>query len=439
MSPESPVDLVSVLSRPKPNTFQIAMIALCALVVAVDGFDTQSIGFIGPALIKEFHVTRAQLGPVFSAGLAGLFLGSFLISPIADRFGRKPALLLSILTFGFFSFFAANAADLDHLMVWRFLTGIGLGGGIPTALTLAADFAPEQKRGSIVMLVSLANPIGSSIGALISAEMISNLGWRSVLFAGGVLPLALALLLVVCLWESPRWLALQDGSSRRLLSLMARIAPDLQQPSSFFIADTRGRGVPLCKLFSEGRAVGTLLLWVAFFMGILDLFLLAQYLPTLMSSAGATDRQAVATTALFQIGGVLGGLLLGKFVDKRGNVALALTFVCMAGFIVLTALASANIYLVFVTVFFAGFFLIASATGVNGYASAFYPTSARSTGLGWGLAFGRFGSIIGPLLASLLLSWHWDNREVFMSCAIPALLAAIAMASMPRRAAPNLK
>jgi AAHS family 4-hydroxybenzoate transporter-like MFS transporter len=435
---DAAIELSSVMNRQKLSKFQIGMIALCALIVAVDGFDTQSIGFIGPALIAEFKVQRPALGPVFSAGLFGLFLGSFLISPVADRFGRKVAILVSVTIFGLFSIAAAQSSTLDELMIWRFLTGIGLGGGIPTALTMASDYAPEQRRGSMVMLVSLANPVGSSLGAFMSAELISLYGWRSVLWAGALLPLCLAMLLLFTLRESPRWLALQDGSSKALRDIVARIAPEIPnvQSTRFVVADTRESGVPVRKLFADGRAVGTVLLWIAFFMGILDLFLLAQWLPTLMSSAGASAREAVASTALFQIGGLVGGLALGHFVDKKGNFALATTFLGMAAFIILTGLVSSSIYAVFVTVFCAGFFLIASVTGVNGYAAAFYPTSARSTGIGWGLALGRMGSIVGPLIAGFLLALHWTNSSVFMACAIPAVLASIAMLLMPKRTAP---
>jgi AAHS family 4-hydroxybenzoate transporter-like MFS transporter len=435
MSNAAAIDLLSVMNRPKLGGFQIGMITLCALIVAVDGFDTQSIGFVGPALLKEFNVSRAALGPVFSAGLFGLFLGSFLISPIADRFGRKPALLVSVVIFGLFSFFAARSSTLDELMIWRFLTGIGLGGGIPTALTMVCDFAPERRRGSLVMLVSLANPIGASIGAFISAEMITHWGWRSVLLLGCILPFILAVIVVLVMRESPRWLTLHNGADPRLRSLMKRIDPKTPDDAVFTISDIPSRGVPVGKLFSDGRAAGTILLWLTFFMGFLVLFLLSQYLPTLMSAIGASQREAVASTALFQIGGLLGGLLLGRFVDRRGNVALAITFLGMAGFIVLTALVSESVYAVFVTVFLAGFFLIASVTGVNGCASAFYPTSARSTGVGTGFAFGRLGSIGGPLLAALLLSWGWSNQGVFMSCAVPAAIAAVAMWFMPRRTA----
>jgi AAHS family 4-hydroxybenzoate transporter-like MFS transporter len=319
--------------------------------------------------------------------------------------------------------------------MWRFLTGIGLGGGIPTALTMVGDYAPESRRGMLVMIVSLANAAGSSIGAFASGEIIPIYGWRSVFIAGGVLPMILAVILLLALSESPRWLALRDGSSAKLRRILKRMAPQHNPPENvrYTVVDDEVKGIPVTKLFTDGRAMSTVLLWIIFFMGFLNLFSLSNWLPTMMASAGASTREAVASTALFQIGGFVGGLLLSGFIQKRGERGLAASYLCMAASIVVTGYFSSEFYVAMIAVFFSGFFLIASVTGVNGYTAAFYPVSIRATGMGWGLGMGRFGSIVGPLAAAYLISLHWSNRDVFMACAIPALIACIGLLCIRRK------
>ena len=280
----------------------------------------------------------------------------------------------------------------------------------------------------------LANSFGSAVGALLAGEMIPILGWRSVFVLGGILPLVLFVVLYFALKESPRWLVMRDGRSPSLISIMKRIAPSFSLPegAAFSVAYEDTKGIPVSKLFTDGRTVATLLLWVIFFMGYLNLFSLSNWLPTMMASVGASPREAVASTALFQIGGFCGGIILSGFVHKRGVKGLALSYLGMASFIILTGLLSTQVYLAMTAVFFAGFFLIASVTGVNGFTATYYPVSIRATGLGWSFGMGRFGSIVGPLVAALLISFQWANQDVFMSFAVPAVVAAGALMMIPR-------
>jgi AAHS family 4-hydroxybenzoate transporter-like MFS transporter len=245
----------------------------------------------------------------------------------------------------------------------------------------------------------------------------------------------LAVILLLALSESPRWLALRDGSSAKLRRILKRMAPQHNPPENvrYTVVDDEVKGIPVTKLFTDGRAMSTVLLWIIFFMGFLNLFSLSNWLPTMMASAGASTREAVASTALFQIGGFVGGLLLSGFIQKRGERGLAASYLCMAASIVVTGYFSSEFYVAMIAVFFSGFFLIASVTGVNGYTAAFYPVSIRATGMGWGLGMGRFGSIVGPLAAAYLISLHWSNRDVFMACAIPALIACIGLLCIRRK------
>ncbi len=435
MNDAATIDLSKVLDRPKLSGFQVLILCLCSLVIVLDGFDAQAMGYVAPALIKTFNVPRSELGPVFSSGLFGLFIGSLVISPVADRLGRKIAVLGAVVLFGVCSLLTMTAGTLNEVMVWRFITGLGLGGAIPTTLTVVSDFSPRRLRGALAMLVALANTVGSSLGAFLSGALIPMFGWPSVFLVGGVLPLILALVLLVFLPESPRWLLLQPGSGPRLVPIVRKIDRSITLPDNavFSISETPLPGLPMWHLFGEGRTLTTLLIWCAFVVGYLDLYFMTSWLPTLITSAGKSLQQAVAAPALLQIGGLLGGISLARLVDRYGSRMLCVTFAGCALFVVVTGAVSGDVTLLLASVFCAGFFLISSLVGSVGYTAAYYPTAIRSTGVGWGMGVGRVGAIIGPLVAGALIALDWTTPALFYAAGAVTLIGAAATLLMPRR------
>jgi AAHS family 4-hydroxybenzoate transporter-like MFS transporter len=434
MTDAATIDLSKILDRPKLSAFQVLILCLCALVIVLDGFDAQAMGYVAPALIKTFNVPRSELGPVFSSGLFGLFVGSLAISPVADRLGRKIAVLGAVVLFGVCSLLTMTAGTLNEVMVWRFITGLGLGGAIPTTLTVVSDFSPRRLRGALAMLVALANTVGSSLGAFLSAALIPMFGWPSVFLVGGVLPLILALVLLVFLPESPRWLLLQSGSGPRLVPIARKLDPSVTLPDNamFSMSETPLPGVPMRHLFAEGRTLTTVLIWCAFVVGYLDLYFMTSWLPTLITSAGKSLQQGVAAPALLQIGGLIGGVSLARLVDRYGSRMLCVTFAGCALFIVVTGAVSDDVTLLLASVFCAGFFLISSLVGSVGYTAAYYPTAIRSTGVGWGMGIGRVGAIVGPLVAGALLALDWTTPSLFYAAGAVTLIGAVAMFLMPR-------
>lgn len=394
-------------------------------------------GYVAPALIKTFSVPRSELGPVFSAGLFGLFIGSLVISPVADRLGRKIAVLGAVALFGVCSLMTATAGTLNEVLIWRFITGLGLGGAIPTTLTVVSDFAPRRLRGALAMLVALANTIGSSVGAFLSGALIPVLGWPSVFVIGGVLPLILAVVLLIFLPESPRWLVLQPDSRARLIPIVRKLDPEvaLAENITFSMSERPLPGVPMRHLFAEGRTLTTLLIWCAFVVGYLDLYFMTSWLPTLITSAGKSLQQGVAAPALLQIGGLIGGVSLARLIDRYGSRMLCVTFAGCALFIVVTGAVSGDVTLLLASVFCAGFFLISSLVGSVGYTAAYYPTAIRSTGVGWGMGVGRVGAIIGPLVAGALIALDWTTPALFYAAGAVTLIGAVATLLMPRGSA----
>ncbi len=403
---------------------------LCFLVVAVDGFDTAAIGFVAPSLRNEWGLTAASLAPLFGAGLVGLMMGALIFGPLADRWGRKLILVLSVAFFGATSLASMWAPDLSSLILLRFLTGLGLGGAMPSAITMTSEYCPEQRRSRLVTLMFCGFTLGSALGGLASAQILAQFGWRGVFLLGGVLPLALVPFLWVLLPESLRFLVLRNRPPQTIDRVVRLLDPTGTQFPRF-IADAAPGSTPIAELFRPPYAVGTALLWLAYFMSLLIIYLISSWLPTLLTSAGASVSKASLVTSVFQIGGTIGAILLGRWMDNIGSArALALAYVAGAGFVVLCGQGSTSLWLLVLAVFGVGFCISGSQVGVNALAASFYPTSSRATGVSWANAAGRTGSVVGSISGGWLMSMNFDMAAILSMLALPAVIAAAAIGLM---------
>ncbi|KGF79162.1 4-hydroxybenzoate transporter [Massilia sp. JS1662] len=414
------------------SSLQKRVLALCFLVVAIDGFDTSSIGFIAPALRAGWRLSATELAPLFGIGLFGLMAGALLLGPVADRYGRKPVLVLSVAFFGGTSLLSAFAHDMPALLALRFLTGLGLGGAMPTAITLTSEYCPQRRRASLVTLMFCGFTIGSAVGGAVAGQLLPTVGWRGILVIGGVLPLLLAPVLVAMLPESLRWLVLRgrDGGA-----IAARIAGTAPPPLRVDAAALPGS--PVTQLFRPGVVGGTLLLWVTFFMSLLIIYLLSSWLPTILNGAGHGLAQASFISAASPVGGTLGAILLGRWMDRfRPHRVLAAAYLVAALCIAAIGAATANVPVLVLAVFGVGFGISGAQIGANALAAAFYPTTSRATGVSWALAVGRTGSVLGSMVGGALLAAQLSNETIFLMLAVPAVLAALALLAMGRLQAP---
>lgn len=428
MDMQTTVNVRECINERPFGRYQLLVAGLCALVVFLDGFDTQAIGYVAPAIIKDFGVSRASLSPVFSASLVGLMLGALIGGPVSDRFGRRPVLLGGMIFFGVMSLLTVVANSIGSLLVLRLLTGLGLGCVMPNAIALTSEYAPERVRSTAVMVMFCGFSLGAALGGLVAAVMIKDFGWQSVFIAGGVLPLLGALAVWRWLPESVRFLVLNGGDKNRIAAIMQRIAPAFAGRSMLFVADEHKEAKsPVRQLFAEKRTLLTALLWVVFFMSLMDLYFLSNWLPTVINDAGIPVGSAALITAMLQVGGTVGTLVLGRLFDKVSPfLALSVIYLLAAVFIVSVGFAGSSPGALVVTIFGAGFCLVGGQIGANALAAKAYPTSIRATGVGWSLGIGRIGSVLGPVIGGMLLSMHLDMRNLFLVGAIPVFIAAIA-------------
>jgi MFS transporter, AAHS family, 4-hydroxybenzoate transporter len=427
-----PIDVQAIINNRALSRVQLLLLVLCFFVVAVDGFDTAAIGFIAPAIRGEWGSTPAQLAPLFGAGLFGLMLGAFTSGPLADRLGRKTILVSAVAFFGAVSLFSAWSASIGTLTVMRFITGLGLGGAMPNAVTLTAEYCPERRRSSLVTLMFCGFTLGSALGGFAAAHLIASHGWRSVLVLGGAMPLALAPVLWIALPESLRFLVMRGDRAPRVEATLRQIAPNIVFPAGArFVGAHKPEGLPVQQLFRRDLVVGTLLLWLTFFMSLLVVYLLSSWLPTLIRSTGASLATAAVVTAMFQVGGTVGAIALGRLMDLFDPHRVLGASYALAGlFIALVGSVAASPWLVALAVFGAGFCVSGSQVGANALSAAFYPTASRATGVSWANAVGRSGSVLGSMVGGVMLGVGWRLPTVFATVAAPAVIAGISMLVM---------
>ncbi len=413
----------------------LRLMLLCGLCVFMDGFDAQAMGFVAPTLSQQWHIARAALGPILTAGLVGMLCGALFFGPLADRFGRKKILVLCTLWFGIFSLLTATATTIASLELLRLITGFGLGGTLPNAIALTSEYMPQRLRSTGVMLMFTGFSIGAAVGGFAAAYLIVRFGWQSVFIAGGVVPCVTALLLPR-LPESIRFLVLEGGEEAQVLKYLRQVAPqaDLPDDAVFDVVEHKESAFVVGQLFAAGRAGMTLLLWVLFFMSLLDLYFLNSWLPTVLHDSGLELGTAIRMTAMFQVGGAAGAFILGRAFDRRKSFsALVLAYAGATACVFFIGMAGASVVLQTLLVFAAGICVVGGQTGSNAMAAESYPTAIRSTGVGWSLGIGRIGSIAGPMLGAALLGSHTEIKQVFWAAAVPPAIAAIAVLMVNRQ------
>lgn len=433
MNPKT-VNVPEIIDEQKVGAFQIRILILCALAAMLDGFAAQMIGYIAPSLAHDMHLAPGVLSRVFAVSLIGLMLGALFFGPIADRFGRRQVIVTCTFLFGLFTLATAFAHSVNSLIALRFLAGLGFGGVMPNTIALTAEYSPQRRRGTMITIMFCGFPIGATIVGFAAVPILPAYGWRGVFVLAGVMPLLLVPVLALLLPESIRHLVIHGKENSRIRDLLARVNPALVFPSdsNFVVHEERAAGLPVLHLFRQGRALATILIWIAFFVSLLDIYLLSSWLPTVFHNAGITLSLAVVATAVFQGGGVVASLILGIFIDRFGAFRTVAIIYFLGAVSVALLGHSHSIGFILLAAFFAGAGIVGGQTGTNVLAAMLYPTYIRSTGVGWGLGIGRIGSILGPIFGGIMLSMHLPLTTIFLVAAVSAFIGGAAIYLMGR-------
>ncbi len=425
------LDIQSFLDGHRFTPFQWLIFVICLFVVVFDGFDTAAIGYIAPSLIGEWHVAKPDLAPVLSAALFGIAFGALTAGPLADKFGRKAVLVVAVGVMGVASLIAATASALEPLTIWRFITGLGLGAAMPNAVTMISEYCPKKTRSMITSAMFCGFPLGAALGGFIAAWLIPHFGWRSVLILGGVVPLALGLAMAFILPESLRYLVARQAPAERIRKTLAHISTDASKATGFVLNEPQASSASgksgLALLFSKPYIVGSMMLWIAYFMGLVIFYGLINWMPILFKETGIPAGTATLISALFPFGG-FGAIGTGWLMDRfNANRIVAVGFLLTAVGIYAIGQTAGNVGLLALAVFVAGAIMNTSQTSLPALAAMFYPTQGRATGVSWMLGVGRFGGIAGTFLFAELARRKLGFSEVFLVISLPALIAAGAL------------
>jgi MFS transporter, AAHS family, 4-hydroxybenzoate transporter len=404
------VDLGALFARGKWTAYQKALTLLAAIAVVFDGFDIQILGFAIPSIMREWHVARGDFALVLAIGLAGMALGSPFAGYFGDRFGRRVALIGCVLLFGVATIATAFCQGLTGLAVLRFLTGIGAGGALPNASTLSAEFAPMRWRPVAVTFTLVCVPLGGMLGGLAAARILPLYGWRAMYLLGGSAPILLALLLLLALPESPRFLARHPRRWVELAGLLARIGYPVPPGTPF--EDKRERLATgkssLKALFASEYLRDTIGLWIAFFACLNGVYLVFGWLPAMLTAQGLDVATASSGLAAYNFGGVLGvvvwSVLVSVMGSRRPMVGGALAGAASALVLLFLHIQPAGGHaLLLAGLGLNGLFANAVQTTMYALSAHVYPTEIRATGTATAAAIGRTGAILSSVTGAAII------------------------------------
>lgn len=431
MSQTQRLDVRELINTNPLSRYQKLVIFLGFCVIALDGFDIAIMGFIAPTLKQEWGVSNHELGFVISTALIGLALGALFSGPLADWLGRKKIIINSVFFFGFWTIATAFSQNIEQMIFFRFMTGLGLGAAMPNMSTLVSEYAPERQRSFIITVIFCGFTFGAAVGGFAASWLIPQFGWHSLMALGGILPLLFAPLLIWKLPESARFLVIKQAPAARIHAILQRFYPgQVSENVSFILPQQPINSSAMRIVLSRDYLFGSMMLWLIYFMGLFLVYILGSWLPTLVKEIGLTVSQAAVMTALYQAGGTVGSLFAGWLMDKiNPHRALGIIYTVGGLFTMAIGYAGVNFPLLCSLAFISGACLNGANTGMNALSARFYPTQARATGSSWMHGVGRIGAILSAFAGAEMLAIGLDFRSVFLILGIPAALTVLGLAA----------
>jgi len=431
------IDVVGVIDAAPVGRLIIGVVALCAGVSLLDGFDILAISYVAPVIGAAWKLPREAFGPIFAAHYIGAAVGSVFFGWYADRHGRRMGVIIPTAIFGLFALLTVYAYDFRSLFILRVLIGIGLGGALSNAIAMVAEYSPQRARATLVSLMYAAFPLGGVLGGPIAAILIAKYGWHSVFLLGGVLPLLVTGALLLWLNESVRFMVLSRTPNEKIGSVLKRISPSFLPTASDVYILSQSRGVsskPTREIFGGEFVRATVLLCIAAFVAQLVIVYVVTWMPLVLASIGMPVTSAILASVAFSVGGIFGAVGLARIIDKDKSYRwLVVTFFLSAVSIAGIGFLAANWYGLLAITFVTGLLTVGANIVLSAYSATIYPTAIRSTGVGWVVGWGRVGAIAGALFGTALVAAGLQIQVAYMIASIPAFIGGIAIALVRAR------
>jgi AAHS family 4-hydroxybenzoate transporter-like MFS transporter len=414
MSQPPSYDISGIIDGRRMGPIHWLVVALSFTLMLIDGYDLICIAFVAPLLQKEWGFDRASFGLLFSAATLGTAIGPLIFGTLADRLGRKPVLLLGSLWFGLFTLACVLATGLQEMLALRFISGIGLGGVIATAIAYVSEFAPRRIRATMIVMGVVGVALGGGVGAIIASQLLGSYTWRVMFWIGGIAPVAVAVVGAFIVPESPKYLALSPARRPALIALLKRLAPELTfAPNTPFTLNETSTRFSYAAAFSGRLAAIVPLLMLTTFLAQFALFFVNQWTTVLLTSNGTTVQHAAIATGAFQVFGFLGALAITRPVDRYGFLPVPILFAIAAAVIACMGIPGLGETPLMVLAGAAGFCVIGLQFGNIATTGQVFPTTVRSGGVGLIYGIGRIGSFVGPALAGILVGMHVPLGSLF--------------------------
>jgi AAHS family 4-hydroxybenzoate transporter-like MFS transporter len=424
--------VTQVIDDGKISGQQILVVGLCMFFNMLDGFDIIAMAVVAGDVSREMMLPPDKIGWIFSFALAGMMAGAMLLAPISDIIGRRKVIVVSIVVVGVSILLTANATTLTEFIVLRFISGVGAGVMLASQATLAAEYSPEKYRSLSVTFVTSGYALGAMLTSVAAGLILPDYGWRGMFWFGGVATLVMGVVAWLLIPESLKYLLERRPSDalRRINKILTKLKRDtlLQMPDVDPRQQKQSLGMVqvMSQLLAKEHRKVTLTLWTTFFLAFSALYFLLSWIPMLIEDSGFSAADAREAFFLFNLGGVIGVWILGILSTrwKLTNIVFALMFSASI-FMVIFAAIPGDIDFLFTLIFVIGLLQQGGFTGLYAAAAKAYPTSMRSTGIGWSIGLGRFGAVAGPAVAGYLIAGGLDMAANFYIFAVPLAASAI--------------
>ncbi len=418
-------EVTQLIDQRRISGLQLRVLAVCTLAMLFDGYDIQVMALAVPSIAGAWGIKPSSFSWALAASLAGMGLGSGFIAPLGDRLGRKRIMVASLALAGIGAVATAWSNSLTDLALWRFVTGLGIGGVIANATTLTSEYMPQRKRTWLVTVMYVGVPLGAFSAGIAAPALLNHTDWRGLFYFGGAGSLLAALISWAGTPESLKFMLAKRPGDPRIAAILKGLAPEVD-PGGVFIEPEIARKRSVLDLLSNEYVARTLLLWLIYVFNIFIIYMLTSWLPTVLTAAGWPRDQVLVGAVLNQIGGVVGGVLLSLIVDKYSpKLSLAAGYAICAvalGLLLVIPSSFANWAALLLLV---GFGLSGAQAVLVAIAAAFYPLTIRATGVGVAVTVGRIGAISAPLIGGVIIQRAAPAEAVGL-LVIPALVCVAA-------------